>query len=213
MLPVIALVSYTTMALLPVLAIVKVMKVAENATDYSINNTARHVALAPDELGDEVSREARNRYPLRADRRRAGGPHRTGGSSGSGPGDRDVLRLQRVARAAVVRVRLHADPRAPQGFGGESSRMVRNSRILAPRSSALLVLGGVAGARRRAPASPRTFPSPRLGAPLGRHRGPHPEGDAGPRRDRSLRGQGAALGSHGREAPEGGDSGARGAST
>jgi AAA family ATP:ADP antiporter len=47
MLPVIALVSYTTMALLPVLAIVKVMKIAENATDYSINNTARHVVWLP----------------------------------------------------------------------------------------------------------------------------------------------------------------------
>ena len=47
MLPVIALVSYTLMALLPVLAIVKMMKVAENATDYSINNTARHVLWLP----------------------------------------------------------------------------------------------------------------------------------------------------------------------
>jgi AAA family ATP:ADP antiporter len=47
MLPVIALLSYTTMALLPVLAIVKMMKIAENATDYSINNTARHVLWLP----------------------------------------------------------------------------------------------------------------------------------------------------------------------
>ena len=47
MLPVIALLSYTTMALLPILAIVKVMKIAENATDYSINNTARHVLWLP----------------------------------------------------------------------------------------------------------------------------------------------------------------------
>ena len=47
MLPVIALLSYTTMALLPILAIVKIMKVAENATDYSINNTARHVLCLP----------------------------------------------------------------------------------------------------------------------------------------------------------------------
>ncbi|MDJ0885031.1 MAG: Npt1/Npt2 family nucleotide transporter [Desulfobacterales bacterium] len=47
MLPVIALVSYTAMALLPILAVVKLMKVAENATDYSINNTARHVLWLP----------------------------------------------------------------------------------------------------------------------------------------------------------------------
>jgi ATP:ADP antiporter, AAA family len=46
-LPVIALVSYTTMALLPILAIVKMMKIAENATDYSINNTSRHVLWLP----------------------------------------------------------------------------------------------------------------------------------------------------------------------
>jgi AAA family ATP:ADP antiporter len=47
MLPVIAAVSYTVMALLPILAVVKVMKIAENATDYSINNTARHVLWLP----------------------------------------------------------------------------------------------------------------------------------------------------------------------
>jgi AAA family ATP:ADP antiporter len=47
MLPVIAMVSYTAMALLPILAIVKMMKIAENATDYSINNTSRHVLWLP----------------------------------------------------------------------------------------------------------------------------------------------------------------------
>lgn len=47
LLPVIALISYTAMALLPVLYIVKVMKIAENATDYSINNTSRHVLWLP----------------------------------------------------------------------------------------------------------------------------------------------------------------------
>jgi len=46
-LPVIALASYTVMALLPVLAVVKVMKIAENATDYSLNNTSRHVLWLP----------------------------------------------------------------------------------------------------------------------------------------------------------------------
>jgi len=47
MLPVISLLSYSAMALLPVLAVVKWMKVAENATDYSIHNTARHVLWLP----------------------------------------------------------------------------------------------------------------------------------------------------------------------
>ncbi len=46
-LPVVALMSYSVMALLPVLAIVKVMKIAENATDYSLNNTSRHVLWLP----------------------------------------------------------------------------------------------------------------------------------------------------------------------
>jgi AAA family ATP:ADP antiporter len=47
LLPVVALTSYATMALLPILAVVKIMKVAENSTDYSINNTARHVLWLP----------------------------------------------------------------------------------------------------------------------------------------------------------------------
>ena len=47
LLPAIALMSYGTMALLPVLAVIKIMKVAETATDYSINNTARHVLWLP----------------------------------------------------------------------------------------------------------------------------------------------------------------------
>jgi AAA family ATP:ADP antiporter len=46
-LPVVAMVSYTTMALVPILAVVKMMKVAENATDYSINNTVRNVLWLP----------------------------------------------------------------------------------------------------------------------------------------------------------------------
>ena len=45
--PVVALVSYTAMAFVPILAIVKVMKIADNSTDYSINNTARNVLWLP----------------------------------------------------------------------------------------------------------------------------------------------------------------------
>lgn len=47
LLPVIALLSYSVMALMPILLVVKIMKIAENATDYSINNTARHVLWLP----------------------------------------------------------------------------------------------------------------------------------------------------------------------
>ncbi len=47
LLPAIALISYSFMALLPILIVVKISKIAENATDYSINNTARHVLWLP----------------------------------------------------------------------------------------------------------------------------------------------------------------------
>jgi AAA family ATP:ADP antiporter len=47
LLPVIALGSYSVIALLPILWVVKLMKIAENATDYSINNMARHVLWLP----------------------------------------------------------------------------------------------------------------------------------------------------------------------
>ncbi|MFT5394622.1 MAG: AAA family ATP:ADP antiporter, partial [Gammaproteobacteria bacterium] len=46
-LPVIALVSYSIMALVPILMVIKVMKIAENSTDYSVSNTARHVFWLP----------------------------------------------------------------------------------------------------------------------------------------------------------------------
>ncbi len=45
--PIIALGSYAMMAWLPILAVIRWMKIAENATDYSINNTARHVLWLP----------------------------------------------------------------------------------------------------------------------------------------------------------------------
>lgn len=47
LLPSIALVGYTAMAFLPILGVVRVMKIAENATDYSINNTALQVLWLP----------------------------------------------------------------------------------------------------------------------------------------------------------------------
>jgi AAA family ATP:ADP antiporter len=46
-LPLIALGSYGLMAALPVLGIVRSMKVLENSTDYSIQNTARHALFLP----------------------------------------------------------------------------------------------------------------------------------------------------------------------
>ena len=46
-LPVIALMGAAAVALVPVIAVVRVAKIAENATDYSINNTSRHMLWLP----------------------------------------------------------------------------------------------------------------------------------------------------------------------
>jgi AAA family ATP:ADP antiporter len=46
-LPVLALTGYTILAFAPVLAWVRTVKIAENATDYSINNTVRNVLFLP----------------------------------------------------------------------------------------------------------------------------------------------------------------------
>jgi AAA family ATP:ADP antiporter len=46
-LPIIALIGYTFIAILPVLAAIRWIKTAENATDYSLNNTVRHALFLP----------------------------------------------------------------------------------------------------------------------------------------------------------------------
>lgn len=53
MLPVIALLSYSAMLFLPVLWMVRGMQIPVNATDYSIQNTARHVIWLP--MSQEVT--------------------------------------------------------------------------------------------------------------------------------------------------------------
>src|SRR5262249_27852777 len=52
-LPLIALGGYTLLATVPILALIRNVKIAENAADYSINNTARHALFLP------TSREAK----------------------------------------------------------------------------------------------------------------------------------------------------------
>jgi AAA family ATP:ADP antiporter len=52
-LPTIALVSYSLIAFVPLLALVRVAKTLENSTDYSINNTVRQALFLP------TSREAK----------------------------------------------------------------------------------------------------------------------------------------------------------
>jgi len=46
-LPVIALVGYTVIAVVPVLGVIRWIKTAENSTDYSLNNTVRHALFLP----------------------------------------------------------------------------------------------------------------------------------------------------------------------
>jgi AAA family ATP:ADP antiporter len=52
-LPLVAMFTYGTAAAAPILAIVSLVKVLENSTDYSINNTAKHALFLP------TSREAK----------------------------------------------------------------------------------------------------------------------------------------------------------
>jgi AAA family ATP:ADP antiporter len=46
-LPIIALSGYFIMAFFPILSIIRWVKTAENSTDYSLNNTVRHVLFLP----------------------------------------------------------------------------------------------------------------------------------------------------------------------
>lgn len=45
--PIISLIAYISMAIAPALGLIKAMKVAENSSNYSINNTARHMLWLP----------------------------------------------------------------------------------------------------------------------------------------------------------------------
>jgi AAA family ATP:ADP antiporter len=52
-LPILAFTSYGLVALLPLLSLIRVTKIAENATDYSLQNTVRRALFLP------TSREAK----------------------------------------------------------------------------------------------------------------------------------------------------------
>jgi len=45
--PIVSLVAYFSMAVSPLVSVLKSMKIAENATNYSLNNTARHMLWLP----------------------------------------------------------------------------------------------------------------------------------------------------------------------
>lgn len=46
-LPLVALMGYTALALVPILTVIKTAKIAENSLDYSLQNTARHALYLP----------------------------------------------------------------------------------------------------------------------------------------------------------------------
>ena len=52
-LPLVALGSYTLMAFVPIFSVIRIAKILENSTDYSVQNTARHALFLP------TSREAK----------------------------------------------------------------------------------------------------------------------------------------------------------
>lgn len=45
--PLVSIAAYLSMAIAPVVGIIKAMKVAENSSNYSVNNTARHILWLP----------------------------------------------------------------------------------------------------------------------------------------------------------------------
>ena len=45
--PLISLAAYLSMLAVPMLAVIKAVKIAENASNYSVNNTARHILWLP----------------------------------------------------------------------------------------------------------------------------------------------------------------------
>jgi AAA family ATP:ADP antiporter len=81
LLPTLSLATYSVMAFLPILLVVRVMKTAENATSYSINNTARQVLWLPTTAEMKYKAKPADRDTLRARRRRPGRGHDVGRQS------------------------------------------------------------------------------------------------------------------------------------
>lgn len=46
-LPILSLVSYSVIAVAPIMGVVRIMKIAENSTNYSVQNTVRHALFLP----------------------------------------------------------------------------------------------------------------------------------------------------------------------
>ena len=92
-LPVIALVNYSIMALVPLLAVVRIGKVLENSTDYSLQNTLRQALFLPTSR-DANKSQGSHRHLLHEDGRCAFSGCRCPGSR-VGTDGLDVRRVER----------------------------------------------------------------------------------------------------------------------
>ena len=70
-LPLIALCSYSLLAFMPVLSFIRLAKIAENSTDYSVQNTARHALFL--RIGDAALDIDAEQRPAEGRRRQARG--------------------------------------------------------------------------------------------------------------------------------------------
>ena len=75
-LPCIALGSYSLLIFMPMLGIVRIAKIMENSTDYSIQNTARHALFLPTSREGQVQGEGCHRHVFLANGRSLAGPDR-----------------------------------------------------------------------------------------------------------------------------------------
>ena len=85
-LPVLALVNYSIIAVVPILAVVRIGKILENSTDYSIQNTVRQALFLPTSPRGEVQGQGGDRHVLHAARRRVCGRRRVSCSAPLGVG-------------------------------------------------------------------------------------------------------------------------------
>ena len=116
-LPIISLGAYNILVFLPTLWAVLAAKVAENSTDYSLNNTVRNMLFLPVHLRAEVQRQAGDRLVLRAHGRRAVGAAGVRGHVGLGAAAARVCRHQRAARGDLAGAGVARGPLLPAADG------------------------------------------------------------------------------------------------
>jgi AAA family ATP:ADP antiporter len=79
--PIVALVNYSMIAVVPILAVVRIGKILENSTDYSIQNTVRQALFLPTTREAKYKAKAGDRHVLHALGRCDRGRRRTVGTA------------------------------------------------------------------------------------------------------------------------------------